>query len=430
MNPTLKIVSTENFGGNCIQIVQIDQPKEWIVIKSSTTTRHKAYKTQDIVKEGRLLASTRHPNIIPLIQRVAEGPELSLWIPYVPYSVENLLDSKLFTPYSIESVASGDTAVIAPQEQEFIVIAKSIMFQILCAVDYLHQTAGIAHRDIKPENILVSTTGCVQFIDFGMSWKQDDDEHTTAGDVWPDQPHDMRYVDMSDYCAPELVFRPPSYDAFAIDRWSLGAMFAEFFTALRLCKDESKIISDADWDSLPESDSDPKPFVFAKSMSLTDPGSFCVRDHLFFEPSLLSTIFDIRGTPNDTNWPSYKQIPSANKPTLSEQFAVDLAPLLPNLPSSLRRIQVDTETHPPVAEKSPSPLDLIHRFLVYEPSLRLHAQEALRHPWFVAEPGLLLPQDYVVSTQLEQLKGITLLTNWESRSLGEMIAEKLLEDSD
>lgn len=424
MNPKLKIVSTEYFGRNCIQVVvRIGRLKERIVIKSSTTTRHKAHEVQDIVKEDRFLASIPHPNIIPLINQVTEGPKLSLWIPHMPYSVDDLLDSKLFTPYSMESVASRDTSVIAPQEQEFIVIAKSIMFQILCAVDYLHQTAGIAHRDIKPDNILVSATGCVQFIDFGMSWKQDDDEHTTAGDVWPEQPHDIHYdVGTSCYCAPELVFRPPSYDAFAVDRWSLGAMFAEFFTALRLCIMEGgEVVSCADCDSPSESDANPKPFIFTKRISLTDPDSFWVRDHLFCKGELLLSIFEIRGTPNDTNWPSYKQIPYADE--LAPLGAADLAPLLPNLPLSLHGVEVDTETHPPVAEKSPSPLDLIHRFLVYEPSLRLHAQEALHHPWFIAEPGLLLPQDYVASTQFEQLKGITLLTNWESRTLGEIIEE-------
>ncbi|KAI6011970.1 kinase-like protein, partial [Pisolithus microcarpus] len=422
-----EIVSTNYFyTRTCIQVILTGQPREQIVIKSSTTAQHKAHEAQDIIKEGRLLASTCHPNIIPLIKQVTEGPKSSLWMPHMPYSVRELLWSELFTPYSMESVASGDTAVIAPQEQEFIVIAKSIMFQILCAVDYLHQTAGIAHRDIKPGNILVSATGCVQFIDFGMSWKQDDDEHTTAGDVWPEQPHDMHYdVTTRYYRAPELLFQPRSYDAFAIDRWSLGAMFAEFFTALRLCIiEDGEIFSGADWDPPSESDADPKPFIFAKSISSTDPDSFWVRDHLFCRWGLLFSIFEIRGTPNDTNWPSYKQIPYADELAPSEQFgAADLTPLLPNLPLSLRRIQVDTETHSPVAEKSPSPLDLIHRFLVYEPSLRLHAQEALRHPWFVAEPGLLLPQDYVASTQLEQPKGITLLTNWESRSLGEIIEE-------
>ncbi|KAI6017476.1 kinase-like domain-containing protein [Pisolithus marmoratus] len=411
-----------------------DQPTRWIAIKSSTTNQDLAMKPHDIVKEARLIASTCHPNVIPLIKQVAERPQwLSLWMPYVPYSLHDLLSSVLFSPHPRVSFGTADTSVATPREQRFVVLAKSIMFQVLCAVDYLHQTARIAHRDIKPSNVLLTATGCVQLIDFGIAWKQDDDKNTAMRDLWPEQLHDMYFeVSTGAYRAPELLFGPRSYDAFAIDRWSVGVTFAEFFTPIRLRSGEQNDIgtfigsdSESDVEELP---APPDPFIMTKGVRPTDPTARWVRDNLFEgergEIVLASSIFKVRGSPNGTNWPSFMQLPDAGKLLFLETNAVDLAPLLPHLPPSLRHAPLDTKTHTPPVEKSPNPLDLVHRFLVYEPSRRLHTHGALRHPWFFAEPGLLLPQDYT-STELEQLEGIKVLANWESKSLGEVIVANL-----
>lgn len=92
---------------------------------------------------------------------------------------------------------------------------------------------------------------------------------------------------------------------------------------------------------------------------------------------------------------SFLTLPDANKVSFVDADAVDLSPLLPNLPPSTSNIciSLDTRTHVPGPDPGPSPLDLIHRFLVYEPARRLHPSDALRHPWFRAEPGLVLPAD-------------------------------------
>ncbi|KAI6017483.1 hypothetical protein EDC04DRAFT_2744359 [Pisolithus marmoratus] len=69
---------------------------------------------------------------------------------------------------------------------------------------------------------------------------------------------------------------------------------------------------------------------------------------------LTASVFKVRGRPNGTNWPSFMQLSDAGKVLFLETSAVDLAPLLPQLPSSLHHLQPDTKAHTPPAEKSPN----------------------------------------------------------------------------
>ena len=45
---------------------------------------------------------------------------------------------------------------------------KSIVYDILCALKYLH-AANIIHRDLKPGNILVNDDCTIQVCDFGLA---------------------------------------------------------------------------------------------------------------------------------------------------------------------------------------------------------------------------------------------------------------------
>eukprot|EP00127_Corallochytrium_limacisporum_P000374 Clim_evm69s11 gene=Clim_evmTU69s11 len=53
--------------------------------------------------------------------------------------------------------------------------ARSIMYQILHAVDYFHKRQ-IIHRDLKPENILLMTDGTIKISDFGFAKVIEDGE--------------------------------------------------------------------------------------------------------------------------------------------------------------------------------------------------------------------------------------------------------------
>lgn len=115
-------------------------------------------------------------------------------MPYIPYSLDALLQSSRFSPHPIISFETSSSSSPTLREVQFVVLAKSIIFQVLCGVSYLHsEHVQIAHRDIKPSNVLLTPSGRAQLIDFGIAFPLGEDRAAKARDLWPESAERMYF---------------------------------------------------------------------------------------------------------------------------------------------------------------------------------------------------------------------------------------------
>ncbi|KAJ7045166.1 kinase-like domain-containing protein [Mycena alexandri] len=359
------------------------QEPQWIVAKSATTRKKFSKEPHDIVKELRILCKLSQTNVIPVLSHFKDtaASMLTIYLPYIPFSLAQLIDSPSFSPFS----APPSSPTLDPrQEACMLILAKSITFQMLCALAYLHDPARqITHRDIKPANLLLTPEGRVVFIDFGIAR-----EEATAsgghGDLWPEPAGQMYFeVSTGPYRAPELLFGTRAYDAVAIDMWSVGTVLAEMFAALRLCSD----YADDEDDEEPASSAQPNdpPFVVPPRLHVGQPDTRWARDTLFNgrrgEIGLAWSIFKVRGTPTRESWRAFADLPGAASVEFKVVPRVPLRSFLPNLPPKEEE------------EEAALVLELLEGLLAYPPPQRLRAGDALNQAWFGGR--IVLPPGYV-----------------------------------
>ncbi|XP_046462786.1 cyclin-dependent kinase 11B-like [Daphnia pulex] len=193
---------------------------------------------------------------------------------------------------------------------------KCLLQQLLRAVAHLHDN-WILHRDLKTSNILLSHSGILKVGDFGLAREYGS----------PLKAYTSIVVTLW-YRAPELLLGVKEYST-PIDVWSVGCIFGELLTLDAIFQGK-------------------------------------------FEADQINKIFKELGTPNDSIWPGYSELPFVKKASFTNN---PISNLRKRFSSRLSELGVD----------------LMQKFLTYDPSKRITAEEALNHTYLKEPPFPIHP---------------------------------------
>jgi cyclin-dependent kinase len=196
-------------------------------------------------------------------------------------------------------------------------IVKSFLFQLLTGVAYCHHHR-VLHRDLKPQNLLINREGELKLADFGLA---------RAFGI-PVRSYTHEVVTLW-YRAPDVLLGSRKYST-PVDIWSVGCIFAEMVIGTPLFKGTT-------------------------------------------EESQLEMIFRYLGTPNETTYPTFHELPDYR-----EDFPVFPAPAC---------------LHALVPKLEDVGVDLLAKMLEYDPAKRISAASARQHPFFVDLPESLRNSD-------------------------------------
>lgn len=159
-----------------------------VIDKSKLDEVSKAHLFQEV----RCMKLVQHPNVVRLYEVIDTATKL--------YLVLELGDGGDLYEY----IMRHETGL--PEK-----VAKEYFSQIVRAISYCHQL-HVVHRDLKPENVVFfKKQGIVKLTDFGFSNK-----------FYPGQKLETSCGSLA-YSAPEILLGD-SYDAPAVDVWSLGVI--------------------------------------------------------------------------------------------------------------------------------------------------------------------------------------------------------------
>lgn len=146
-----------------------------------------------ILREGRLLARVRHPNVVTIHGADLLGEHAGLWMELVRgRTLEALLqDGETFTPSDVARIG----------------------VDLARALHAVHE-AGLLHRDVKAQNVMREDNGRIVLMDFGSGLRFDEQHGSVAGTPL--------------YLAPEVFRGQPA--SLQSDVYSLGALLFHLLT--------------------------------------------------------------------------------------------------------------------------------------------------------------------------------------------------------
>lgn len=166
------------------------------VLESHVSQHPEARKR--FIREAEILFSLEHRNIVKVRNVRVEGA--------TPY-----IEMEFVRGQSIED-RLGSVGPIPVAE------CMPLFTQIASALAYLHER-GVRHRDIKPANLLLTSTGDIKLVDFGLAMEADTSRLTQGN---------MSFGTVS-YAPPEWV-DPERLDPVLWDLYATGVVFWEMLT--------------------------------------------------------------------------------------------------------------------------------------------------------------------------------------------------------
>lgn len=120
-----------------------------VVVKEPLRPRASDALTRDaFLREARLAARVRHPNVVHVEEVVERGEDILIVMEYVDGgSLEDVLAARRVLPWRE---------------------ATALTLGMLRGLAAIH-AAGVVHRDVKPSNVLLSQTGQPKIADFGIA---------------------------------------------------------------------------------------------------------------------------------------------------------------------------------------------------------------------------------------------------------------------
>lgn len=162
------------------------------------------------IREISLLKEMNDPNIVKLLDIIAEGHKVYLVFEFLD------LDLKKYMEAIPAGMGLGEDMV------------KRFMLQLVSGVKYCH-SHRILHRDLKPQNLLIDKEGNLKLADFGLARAFGVPLRTYTHEVvtlW--------------YRSPEILLGGKQYST-GVDMWSVGCIFAEMCTRKALFPGDSEI---------------------------------------------------------------------------------------------------------------------------------------------------------------------------------------------
>jgi len=133
------------------------------VILKKLTVRNAQF-IERFKREAKSMMDFKHDNIVTVYDHFKEGNSYYIVLEYVDgFSLDELIKRERALPSAL---------------------AMNVFLEICRALKYAHDS-GVIHRDIKPANVLISRTGEVKLVDFGIAayeeGEEDGDALTTHG---------------------------------------------------------------------------------------------------------------------------------------------------------------------------------------------------------------------------------------------------------